>query len=116
MQSSLVEIHTGGIDRPYKEVGTIEAKRSKASAFASDPTLDEVNMELQRIAAERSANAVIHVEYKRGMSLWSYGVLTATGLAVILDSDEVDCPFCAEKIKRAAVKCKHCGEMVQSAK
>lgn len=26
-----------------------------------------------------------------------------------VDSDEVQCPFCAEAIKRAAKKCKHCG-------
>ncbi|MFB6328957.1 hypothetical protein ACVCFZ_01100 [Acinetobacter variabilis] len=24
-----------------------------------------------------------------------------------------DCPFCAEKIKLAAIKCKHCGSMVE---
>lgn len=30
-------------------------------------------------------------------------------------SDVRDCPFCAEKIKCAAIKCKHCGAEVESA-
>ncbi|MFH0987244.1 MAG: hypothetical protein V1911_04365 [Candidatus Micrarchaeota archaeon] len=30
------------------------------------------------------------------------------------DSDEVECEYCAEKIKAKAKKCKHCGEMVDS--
>lgn len=25
-------------------------------------------------------------------------------------ADETTCPFCAESVKRAAIKCKHCGE------
>lgn len=28
------------------------------------------------------------------------------------DLDETACPFCAERIKAAAIKCKHCGERV----
>ena len=52
---------------------------------------------------------MINVSYSRGMSLMSYEVLKAVGTAVIVESDEVNCPFCAETIKRAAKKCKHCG-------
>jgi hypothetical protein len=115
MQASEVQLHTGSIDLPYKVLGRVEAKRSKRSAFSADPTLDEVNIELQRKAAEMSANAIIDVEYKRGMSLISYGVLTAWGTAVLLESDDVNCRFCAEKIKRAAVKCRYCGEMLTAA-
>jgi hypothetical protein len=108
MQIKDVEIHAGGIDRPYQVIAKIEAKVSAASVFATAPSLEDVNLELQKKAAEMYANAVIDVEYDRGMSLVSYRVLKASGTAVIAESDEVDCPFCAERIKRAAKKCKHC--------
>ena len=29
-----------------------------------------------------------------------------------MEADEKACPFCAETIKAAAIKCKHCGEMM----
>jgi tRNA(Ile2) C34 agmatinyltransferase TiaS len=49
------------------------------------------------------------MNYHRGISLTSHEVLKATGLAVVAESDESLCPFCAEAIKKAAKKCKHCG-------
>ena len=116
MQSSDVQNHTGRVDRPYKSLGMIEAKRSKRSAFSPDPTIEEVNEELRQAAAERFANAVIEVQYKRSVTMFSYGVLTAWGVAVILESDDKVCPSCAETIKRAAVKCRFCGADVTATK
>jgi hypothetical protein len=71
-----------------------------------------VNFKFQEEAAKVGANAVINVTYSRGMSLTSYEVLKAVGMAVLAESDEMPCPSCAEMIKRAAKKCKHCGEMM----
>ena len=71
-------------------------------------TIEDVNFKLQEEASKVGANAVINVSYRRGMSLLSYEVLKAVGIAVIVESDEAQCPFCAETIKRAAKKCKHC--------
>ena len=109
MKVTDIAVHAGGIDQPYKTLGEITAKVSKASLFSSSRTIEEVNFKLQEQASALGANAVINVSYSRGMSLWSYEVLKAVGTAVIVESDEMQCPFCAETIKRAAKKCKHCG-------
>lgn len=109
MQSDDVQLHSGGISEPYKEIARIEAKLSRSSTFSADPTLDEINAELRRKACEMYANAVLNVQYDRGMSLFSYGTLKAWGVAVVIESDEVTCTTCAEKIKRLAIKCRFCG-------
>jgi uncharacterized protein YbjQ (UPF0145 family) len=109
MQINEIAIHVDGITQPYKTVGEITAKVSKASLLSKSPTIEDVNFKLQEQASKLGANAVLNVKYSRGMSLISYEVLKAVGTAVIVESDEVECPHCAETIKRAAKKCKHCG-------
>lgn len=108
MQVQEIAIHAGGIDQPYTEVSEISVKVQAATLFSKTPTIEDVNFKLQEKASQIGANAVLNVEYDRGMSLTSYKVLWAKGLAVIVGSDEVKCPFCAEPIKRDAKLCKHC--------
>jgi hypothetical protein len=115
MKVTDIQINSGGIDQPYRACGEISAKVSKASLFSKSPTIEDVNFKLQEEALKRGANAVINVAYSRGMSLTSYEVLKATGEAVIAESDEVPCPFCAEMIKRQAKKCKHCASDLTTA-
>jgi hypothetical protein len=50
------------------------------------------------------ADAVVNVEYNRGISMTSWQSLTTTGLAVRKVKDDVTCPVCAETVKRAAHK------------
>ena len=103
-----VEILTGGTDRPFTKIGVVKAKVAKASLFSKSPTLEDVNYKLQEEALRLGANAVLYVSYDRGMSLTSYEVLHTTGTAVTLEAEDTKCPYCAETIKRAAVRCKHC--------
>lgn len=115
MQAKDVELHTGGVDRPYKELGVVKAKASAGSLYSNAPDMESVNDELKQKAASLGANAVINIEYRRGMSLMSYKNLWAEGVAVLMETDEVECRFCAEKIKRAAIKCRFCGSDLAAA-
>lgn len=115
MKITDIAIHATGITQPHKVCGEITAKVSKGSVFSKSPTIEDANFKLQEEASRLGANAVINVAYSRGMSLVSYEVLKAVGTAVIMESDERACPMCAETIKRAALKCRHCGADVAAA-
>jgi hypothetical protein len=104
-----IEIHAGEVDFPYEAVRPLEAKCEATTAFQKAPTMADVNLKLQQLAAGIGANAVINVAYNSGMSMTSWRSIKATGLAVRKLSDEVACATCAEMIKRAAVKCRFCG-------
>lgn len=109
-----IEIYENGIDRPYKEIGHIKVKMGARTAFSKSKTIEEVNLKLREKALKMRANAIINVQYDRGISMTSWKALTATGTAVFAESDEIKCPFCAESIKRQAIKCKHCGADLQN--
>jgi Double zinc ribbon len=115
MKVTEIAIYSGDVDRPYKIIGEISAKVQAATLFSKTPTIEDIHFKLQEQASRMGANAVIRVEYSRGMSLTSYKVLNAKGVAVVLESDEMKCPICAELIKREAKKCKHCGSDLQQA-
>lgn len=109
MQIEQIEIHADDLDRPYESLGHLNVKATAATLFSRAPTIEEVNFKLREKAAALGANAVVRVTYSRGMSMTSYKALTATGIAVRAEPETVDCPECAEPVRRAAKKCKHCG-------
>jgi hypothetical protein len=67
-----------------------------ATLFSKQPTLEDINFKLQEKASQLGADAVIQVEYNRGMSRAQYKALRASGVAVVLESGEVKCPSCAD--------------------
>ncbi len=104
-----IEIHVGTPNFEYVPIRRLEAKCEASTAFSSAPTVDEMNGRLRSMAAKLDADAIIDVCYNSGVSLTSWKSMKGTGLAVKKISDDVTCPFCAETVKRAAIKCKHCG-------
>lgn len=107
-----IELHVGDVDFPYKPVRELKAKCEASHAFLPAPTETEINAKLRGMAAKVGANAVINVHYQSGVSMTSWKSMTGTGLAVIRESDTATCPHCAETIRRAATKCRFCGEPV----
>lgn len=83
MRVTEIEIHAGDIDHPYRALGEISAKIEAATLCPKTPTLEDINFKLQEKALQLGANAIIKVEYNRGMS-------QASGVAVVLESDEVN--------------------------
>jgi len=104
-----IEIHDGEPDQDYKTLGQVRARVTAATVFSKTPTIEDVNDKLREQALKVGANAILGVKYQRGVTATSWKGLTATGTAVILESDERPCPFCAENIKAAAIKCRFCG-------
>ena len=107
-----IEIHVGEPAFGYVPIRRLEAKVEATSNFSAAPTMVEANAKLRELAAKAGGDAVVDVEYKTGISMTSWRSMTATGLAVRRESDEMSCPTCAETIKRAAKKCRHCDAII----
>jgi hypothetical protein len=110
MKPSAIEIYTNAPERPFQMVRHIKVQISAGMGiFGKTPTFEDANQQLRDQAARFGANAVINVNYGRGISAFSWNALNAEGDAVILESDEKKCPYCAEMIKREAKICRFCG-------
>ncbi len=104
-----IQILTGAPEGEFRSLGLVKAQVGAATAFSKTPTIEDVNFKLQEQAVRLGANAVINVTYNRGISAMSWKALRAEGEAVILESNDMPCPICAETIKTAAKKCRFCG-------
>jgi hypothetical protein len=110
-----IEIHAGKPPFEYEPVRRLEAKCEASNALMPAPTVEEMNGRLRTMAAKVGADAIIDVTYDSGVSWTSWKSMKGTGLAVRKIPDERTCPMCAETIKRAAIKCRHCGADVEPA-
>jgi hypothetical protein len=111
IQTEQIEIFAGDLNRPYQIAGPIFAK-AESTILSSTVTMDDVNARLREEALKLNSNAIIHAKYER-FSTTSFRGVKASGVAVFLASDQKKCPFCAELIKKEALKCKHCGSELE---
>ncbi len=71
-------------NRKYTVLGDVEATVRKTTVFNRDPTEEEVNEKLKKVAAKMGADAVILVRYgKVGVSALSWGALNGKGRAIV---------------------------------
>jgi hypothetical protein len=110
VQPERIEVHTADlVDRVIRVCGLVRARVASATVFSNARTMEDVNSGLREKAAALNANAVVQVRYVRGISATSWKTLTASGIAVVIDSDERECPYCAEHVKAKAKLCRYCG-------
>jgi len=78
-----IEIHAGSIDRPHKVIEEITVKVGAATLFSKTPTIEDANFKLKEVALSKGANAIINVEYERGISSTSWKSLKAKETAIL---------------------------------
>ena len=111
-----IEIRTDDqLGRPYQVLGPIKARVTSGHYFNKARTTEDADSKLREVALKMGANAVINVQYSRGISATSWKALAVTGTAVVAEAADRKCPFCAETIKREAVVCRFCGRDIPSA-
>ncbi len=103
-------------DGDYRVLGEIMVKLTRWTPLERKYGREDVDQRLREKASALGANAIVNVRYEQKDESWTNaGSIEATGLAVVSESDTTTCPFCAERIKRAATRCKHCGSDIPKA-
>lgn len=69
-------------DRKYTDLGQVVATVKKLTVFHKNPTEEQANIVLAEKARALGADAVINVDYVRGIISSSWGAIRATGTAV----------------------------------
>jgi len=100
----------------YQALSEIAVKLTRWSPIERKYTREDIDQRLREKAMALGANAIVNVQYvEKGDSWTNAGSIEGKGLAIVDDSDTTTCPFCAERIKRAATRCKHCGSDIGKA-
>lgn len=102
--------------RGYKSLSEVSVKLVRWTPLERKYTREDVNQRLREKAMALGGNALINVRYEqKDQTMATAGYIEGRGLVIIDNSDTVACPYCAEVIKREAIKCKHCGSEIPRA-
>lgn len=69
--------------RKFKEIQKVEVSVKKLTIFHEDPTREQANEVLLERARVLGADAVIDVEYRKGVGFTTWGYMDATGMAIV---------------------------------
>lgn len=83
MPSNGIAIHKGDPPGEYEVLGEVKSRKgAQPTPFNKRPSEEDVNVKLRQKAAKLGADAIIRVEYVKGVIPSSWKGMTAKGVAV----------------------------------
>ena len=82
-----MEIYESGVSpsKKFKTLEKIEVSVKKLTLFHADPTKEQANRELEIRALSMGCDAVVGVQYQKGIGLTTWGYIDAQGNCVKFD-------------------------------
>lgn len=94
----------------YRTLSEVSVKLTRWTPLERKYTREDVDQRLREKAMALGGNAIINVRYdQKDHTMATAGYIEGRAMAIIDESDQAVCPFCAETIKPQATRCKHCG-------
>ena len=101
----------------YRTLADVHVKLMRRTPFEQKYTQEDAAQRLREQAMALGGNALINLRYEqKELTNFTIGYVEAWGVAILNESDTIACPYCAEPIKRNAIRCKHCASDLTTAR